>query len=119
MKFQVYHKIKSFKEQLQKMKSETAIYQDDSSDANYDNQEDTTLVTAIKVGVQKLQEELERDGCKKENSKGNEMEYKELYRQRMQKYTSPQTVDFVINYLDEILQKIVAMYQSQWKINSG
>lgn len=93
------------------MKSETEISKDGGGgvmDADDSNGGDTTLVTAIKIGVQRLQEELERD----EDLKTKDLENGDSYRQKVQKCSNPQTIDCVINYLEEILQKIIATYQS-------
>lgn len=119
---QVHHKIKLFKEQLLKTKTESEILQDSLKEASEENgrEDETTIVTAIKIGVQKLRDELAREEGK--GFRGKELENKELlFRQRSnpggQKYFNLQTFDSSISYLEELLQKIVITYQGHWKLD--
>lgn len=92
------------------MKSETEILEEQSDEETELPDDGAILVTAIKTGARKLREELDK--------------YKYLIMnlrkiQRLKETASLANLDFIIDYYEEILEKIILAYQSAWKINGG
>lgn len=98
------------------MKSESGLLQNQISEEQIVDDCGTTLVTAIKVGVQELEKKLEEEESEEEDGKIKQCSLKELQKMKQSNYDN---VDFIISYLEEVLQRIVVFYQSYWKFDGG
>lgn len=112
--FQVHYKIKMFKEQLQKIKSETEIVREGENNVNVDD--GTIFVTAIKISVQKIQEEIERER-ERNKAEGKLIDLDEL--QRLKRQLNPENLEVIMRCLEQILQRILVLYETYWDFDSG